>query len=69
MKAAAKLLKEAIELHEGHMDGSIPTDQKSQQKLMDLIVEAHEQLTMSATDKARGAFDMRVDAEKRSRKA
>ena len=35
-----ELLKEAIELHEGHMNGSIEASEMSQQQLMDLLTDA-----------------------------
>lgn len=67
MKTAAAYLKEAIELHEGHMDGSVPTSEKSQQQLMDMIVKAYELLTMSRTEQHRANFNQRMDVQKRAR--
>jgi hypothetical protein len=42
--AAKKHLELAIELHEGHMDGSVPTSPESQQELMDHLEQAEEAL-------------------------
>lgn len=42
------LLKKAIDLHAGHMDGSVPTSEASQQQMMDMMVEAY---TMIAGEK------------------
>ena len=36
----ATLLQEAIALHEGHMSGTEPVDEASQQRLMDLLQSA-----------------------------
>lgn len=37
---AESFLKEAIEMHKKHMDGSMPTDRKSQMKIMELMKSA-----------------------------
>lgn len=39
------LLKQAIAIHEGHMDGTIPTSMASQKKMMDLMVAAYRSLS------------------------
>lgn len=50
---AIKYLGEAIDIHEGHMNGSIDTDEESQQEMMDLMKKAYGALT----DKKRGAMN------------
>ena len=36
----ASLLQQAIQLHEGHLNGSVPTSPESQEQLMDLLMQA-----------------------------
>lgn len=43
--AAMESLRQAIVLHQGHMDGSVPTDEESQRQLMDLMEAAFGSLT------------------------
>lgn len=45
VKKAITPLKAAITLHEGHMDGSIPTSEDSQSKMMDLMKQSMSVLT------------------------
>ena len=40
----ADLIQQAITLHEAHLDGSEPTSPESQQRLMDLLTAALDQL-------------------------
>lgn len=44
MEQVLALLEEAIALHEGHMDGSVPTSPESQEELMRLLVQARDAL-------------------------
>ena len=44
IEQSKKLLKKAIKLHKGHMDGSVPTSDKSQMELMNLTKNALELL-------------------------
>jgi len=46
--AAAKWLKKAIALHEGHMNGSVPTSDKSQKEMMVQMMSAYALLTDNA---------------------
>ncbi len=43
--AAMESLRQAIALHQGHMDGTVPTDEESQRQLMDLMAAAFGSLT------------------------
>lgn len=45
LKKAEKYLKDAIVLHEKHMNGTEPTDEASQQKMMNMMVKSYEYLT------------------------
>lgn len=45
LATAIKALGRAIKIHEGHMDGSIDTDEESQQEMMNLMKSAHGALT------------------------
>lgn len=51
MEAGLMSLQKAITIHMGHLDGSIPTSDESQQELMSLMVEAY---TMISGDKPEG---------------
>lgn len=62
---AAQWLAKAIKLHEGHMDGSVATTDKSQQKMMDMMAKAYAALTgdassgdKSSDDKSAGGMRM-----------
>src|SRR3990167_6046513 len=59
---AAALLRQAIELHQGHMDGEIPTDEASQGELMELIEDALSELSEKKSIKA-GARHSAQDRE------
>lgn len=37
---AIKFLRKAVKIHEGHMDGSIPTSDESQEEMMSLMKSA-----------------------------
>ena len=55
---AIKWLKRAIDLHEGHMTGEVPTDENSQAELMYDLKSALEGLASSSP------MDMKMDMEK-----
>lgn len=42
---AKALLMQAIQLHEGHLSGQVPTTPESQQALMDLLMQAIQSLS------------------------
>ena len=41
---ATSLVDAALALHEGHMNGSVPTSPESQQQLMDLLLQIRQTL-------------------------
>jgi len=45
LETAIDWLGKAIDLHEGHMDGSVPTSEESQQEMMDMMKNAYAALT------------------------
>jgi len=48
MMSGLKHLDKAILLHRGHMDGSVPTSEESQEELMEHLMEAKSAFSMPA---------------------
>lgn len=58
MEAAVASLRDAIALHQGHMDGSVATSEESQQELMDMMASAYEAMTDEPMPEMSGGDDM-----------
>src|SRR3990172_8464338 len=60
VQAATDKLKQAITLHQGHVDGSVETSEESQQEMMDQMTAAMAALDDEGMDDMEGMKALRV---------
>ena len=71
---AQSKIEQALTLHAGHMDGSVPTSPESQQQLMELIEDVRDNLSSHATEmtgatKGQGEVDYKAAFSSYQKKA